>query len=64
MNTEEYKRNKERKQAQYKSCGLSDYLIEIEKDDLKSDSQGFRVRLISEINKKAAMMGVKDFVNS
>ena len=62
MSTSDYLRNKERKIKQYSEYNLP--LIGIEKDELKSDTQGFEVRLIRQINKLAKEhYGVLNFVN-
>lgn len=50
MNTETYKKNKERKRKAYKDHDIP--LIEIEKDDYK-DKQGLADRIVGEINSLA-----------
>ena len=60
MNTESYKKNKERKRKAYREHEIP--LIEIEKDDYK-DKQGLSDRIVSEINALAKKhFRVSDFI--
>ena len=60
MNTESYKKNKERKRKAYKEHEIP--LIEIEKDDYK-DKQGLSDRIVSEINALAKKyFRISDFI--
>lgn len=60
MNTDSYKKNKERKRKAYKEHEIP--LIEIEKDDYK-DKQGLSDRIVSEINALAKKyFRISDFI--